>query len=143
VTRGELGDTLALVNATLNATSGILVFVGRRFIKAGKRETHRKLMIAAVVASATFLVSYLTRVWLTGTHADPHTGAVHALYLLILGTHMVLAMVVVPLVLITLARGLRDRITSHRKIAKYTYPIWLYVSVTGVLVYAILYHLPA
>jgi len=100
-------------------------------------------MIAAVVASATFLVSYLTRVWLTGTHADPHTGAVHALYLLILGTHMVLAVVVVPLVLITLARGLRDRITSHRKIAKYTYPIWLYVSVTGVLVYAILYHLPA
>jgi putative membrane protein len=143
VTRAEIGDSLAMVNAMLNATSGVLVFVGRRYIKAGQRETHKKVMIGAVVASGTFLVSYLVRVWLTGTHADPHTGVVHALYLAILGTHMLLAITLVPFVLITLVRGLRERFGAHRKIAKYTYPMWLYVSVTGVLVYAILYHLPA
>ena len=140
MTRAELGDTLALVNAMLNGTSGLLVFIGRRFIKAGKRETHKKLMIAAVATSATFLASYLTRVALTGTHEDPHKGIVHALYLAILLSHMLLAMAVVPLVLVTLFRGLKERIAAHRKIAKYTYPIWLYVSVTGVLVYVILYH---
>jgi putative membrane protein len=145
VTRGELGDTLALLNACLNASSGILVFIGRRMIVGDrtKRERHKKVMLAAVLASATFLVSYVTRVLLTGTHVDPHTGALHAIYLTILSTHMVLAMVVVPLVLVTLVRGLRERFAAHVKIAKFTYPIWLYVSVTGVLVYVILYRIPA
>jgi putative membrane protein len=101
------------------------------------------MMIGAVVASAVFLTSYLTRVALTGTHVDPHVGFVHVLYLAILGTHMTLAIVVVPLVLVTLARGLRERFAAHRAIARYTYPIWLYVSVTGVLVYLVLYHVPA
>jgi len=145
VTRGEIGDALALLNACLNASSGLLVFVGRRLIVADrtKRARHKKMMIAAVATSATFLVSYVTRVLLTGTHVDPHTGALHALYLTILSTHMVLAIAVVPLVLVTLFRGLRERFPAHVKIAKVTYPIWLYVSVTGVLVYVILYRVPA
>ncbi len=142
MTRAELGDDLAFVNAMLNATSGVLVFTGRRLIKAGRRDTHKKAMIGAVVASAVFLASYLTRVALTGTHVDPHSGVVHAVYLAILGSHMILAMVVVPLVLVTLVRGLRERFAAHRKVAQYTYPIWLYVSVTGVLVYVVLYHVP-
>jgi putative membrane protein len=142
VTATEVGDGLALVNAALNATSGALVFAGRRKIKRGDRAGHKRLMIAAVAASGLFLTSYLTRVMLTGTHVDPHTGLLHVVYLAILSTHMLLAMVVVPLVLVTLVRGLRERFTAHRKIAKYTYPIWLYVSITGVLVYVILYRVP-
>ena len=84
MTRGEFGDHLALVNAMLNATSGMLVLVGRRAIAAGKRATHKRLMIGAVVASGVFLLSYLTRVMLTGTHVDPHRGALHAIYIAIL-----------------------------------------------------------
>ncbi|HEY8079163.1 MAG TPA: DUF420 domain-containing protein [Labilithrix sp.] len=129
------------MNALLNATSGLCVFVGRRMIAAGRRETHKKLMIAAVTASSVFLVSYVTRVILTGTHVDPHHGALHALYMLILSTHMMLAMALVPFVLVTLSRGLKGRFPQHRAIAKYTYPMWIYVSVTGVIVYVVLYHL--
>jgi putative membrane protein len=141
VTRAELGDTLAFVNATLNATSGVLLFLGRRAIKAGKRETHRRFMLATVGTSAVFLASYLTRVALTGTHADPHTGAIHAVYLVILLTHMTLAASVPVLAIILLVRAFREQFASHRKLARYTYPIWLYVSVTGVIVYLMLYHL--
>lgn len=142
MTRGELGDHLALVNALLNATSAVLVVTARRAIKAGKRETHKRLMLAAVATSTVFLATYLTRVALTGTHADPHKGAVHAIYLAVLGTHMLLAMAVPVLVIVVLVRAYRERFAEHRALAKYTYPIWLYVSVTGVLVYAMLYHLP-
>ncbi len=142
MTRAELGDTLALVNAMLNATSGILLVLGRRAIKAGKRETHKRLMLATVGTSAVFLTSYLTRVALTGTHADPHHGAVHAIYLVILLTHMTLASAVPVLAIILLVRAYRERFAAHRKLARYTYPIWLYVSVTGVIVYVMLYHLP-
>jgi putative membrane protein len=141
VTRAALGDSLALVNAMLNATSGMLVFAGRRMIKAGRRATHKKMMIGAVVASSLFLASYLTRVGLTGTHVDPHHGVLHAVYLAILSSHMMLAIALVPFVLVTLVRGLKERFAPHRAIARITYPMWLYVSITGVLVYAILYHL--
>lgn len=143
MTRLELGDNLALVNALLNATCFVLLFVGRRAIKAGKRETHRKLMIAAVTTSAVFLVSYLTRVWLSGTHEDPHKGLVHGLYLAILLTHMILAMSVPFFALGLLWLAQKERFAKHRRIARWGYPIWMYVSVTGVLVYAILYHVPA
>jgi putative membrane protein len=142
MTRGELGDNLALINATLNATSGMLLVLGRRAIKAGKRETHKKLMLATVGTSAVFLASYLTRVALTGTHADPHAGAVHVLYLAILLTHMTLASAVPVLAIILLVRAFKGRFAEHRALARYTYPIWLYVSVTGVIVYLMLYHLP-
>jgi uncharacterized membrane protein YozB (DUF420 family) len=143
MTRVELGDVLATVNATLNATCAVLLVVGRVAIGQRKVRTHRALMVTAFCVSTAFLVSYLTRVALTGTHADPHEGWVHIAYLAILGTHMVLAMLVVPLVLTVLVLALRQRFTTHRAIARYTFPVWLYVSVTGVVVYMVLYHVPA
>lgn len=142
MTRAELGSTLALLNATLNATSGVLLVLGRRAIKAGKRETHRRFMLATVTTSAIFLLSYLTRVGLTGTHDDPHRGIVHAVYLIVLLTHMILATTVPVLAIVLLVRAYRQQFAAHRKLARYTYPIWLYVSVTGVIVYVMLYHLP-
>ena len=142
MTRGELGNNLAFVNATLNATSGVLLVLGRRAIKAGKREKHRRLMLATVTTSSIFLATYLTRVGLTGTHADPHRGVVHVLYLVILLTHMALASTVPILAIILLVRASRLQFAAHRKLARYAFPIWLYVSVTGVIVYVMLYHLP-
>lgn len=143
MTTAEIGDQLALVNALLNGTSATLLFLGRRAIKAGDQDKHRRLMIAAVTTSAVFLVSYLTRVTLTGTHVSPHSGLVHAAYLFILATHIVLAMGVPALALGLLWLGLKGRFALHRRIARWGFPIWMYVSVTGVLVYVILYHVPA
>jgi putative membrane protein len=143
MTAAEIGDRLALVNALLNGTSGVLLFTGRRAIKAGKRDTHRRFMIAAVTTSAVFLASYLTRVALSGTHKDPHTGLLHGLYYAILGTHMVLAMAVPAFAITLLWLGLKGRFAKHRRIARWGYPIWMYVSVTGVLVYVVLYCVPA
>jgi putative membrane protein len=141
MTTEELGAHLALVNAILNGTSASLIFIGRSAIREKNKTLHKRMMLGAFATSSLFLVSYLTRVWLTGTHKDPHTGLFHIAYLAVLFSHMTLAMAVVPLVLIALAHGLKDRIPKHKKIAKYTYPIWLYVSVTGVLVYVMLYRL--
>jgi putative membrane protein len=142
MTRAEIGDALALVNALLNATSGALVLTGRRVIARGDREGHKRLMLAAVATSAAFLVSYLTRVGLTGTHRDPHTGLVHLFYLVLLTSHMLLAMAVVPLVLAAVYFAYKGRFATHKKIVRWAYPIWVYVSATGVLVYLVLYHLP-
>jgi putative membrane protein len=143
VDAAAVGDTLALVNATLNGTAAVLLVAGRVAIGRRRARTHRAFMLSAFVVSAVFLVSYVTRVALTGTHVDPHRGWVHWTYLAILGTHMTLAMVVVPLVLAALYQAYRGRFAKHRGIARWTFPIWLYVSVTGVVVYTMLYHLPA
>jgi putative membrane protein len=143
MTSAELGDKLAFVNALLNGTSGVLLLLGRRAIKAGERETHRRFMIATVTTSAVFLASYLTRVALSGTHLDPHVGAIHFLYYGILGTHMLLAMTVPVFAITLLWLGTKGRYPLHRRIARWGFPIWMYVSVTGVLVYVILYHVPA
>jgi len=143
VTREALGDGLAAVNAILNATSGVLLVIGRAQIKRGRRELHKKIMIATVATSAVFLACYLTRVGLTGTHADPHRGFVHWLYLGILGTHMILATTIPFFALRLLWLGFKARFVPHKKLARLAFPIWLYVSVTGVLVYVILYHVPA
>ncbi len=143
MTRDQIGDSLALVNALLNFTSAVLIVTGRAFIAKKNVRAHKGAMIGAFVTSALFLCSYLTRVALTGTHADPHTGALHVVYLLILVSHMILAMVVVPLVLRTLWLATKNRVAEHRAIARFTFPVWLYVSVTGVLVYVILYRVPA
>ncbi len=143
MTREALGEALALANACLNGTSAVLLLSGRVAIAKKRRMLHRGLMIAAFVASTVFLASYLTRVGLTGTHADPHTGWVHATYLAVLGTHMLLAMAVVPLVLVTLWFAHKQSFMRHRRIAKLTFPVWLYVSVTGVVVYVMLYVVPA
>jgi uncharacterized membrane protein YozB (DUF420 family) len=143
MTRPELGDLLAGVNATLNATCAVLLVAGRVAIARRHARVHRRLMIGAFVVSSIFLVSYLTRVALTGTHADPHRGWLHAAYLSVLGTHMLLAMAVVPLVITVLVFAARARFDKHRALARWTFPIWLYVSVTGVIVYVVLYHVPA
>jgi len=143
VTRAELGDTLALVNAILNGTCALLIVAGRVAVARKLVTTHRGLMLAAFATSCAFLVSYLTRVALTGAHVDPHRGWVHVLYLSVLFSHMVLAMVVVPLVLSALWLAYRRRFQAHKRVARVTFPVWLYVSVTGVVVYVMLYHVPA
>jgi putative membrane protein len=142
VTHAELGDSLAALNAVLNGTAAVLLVSGRVAIARKATRTHRALMLSAFAVSAVFLCSYLTRVALTGTHLDPHHGWLHAAYIAILGTHMILAMCVVPLVITALVFAFRKRFARHRAIARWTFPIWLYVSVTGVVVYVVLYRVP-
>jgi putative membrane protein len=136
-----LGELLPTVNALLNATSAVLLFMGWRAIRAGRRDIHRGFMLAACATSVLFLASYLTRVALTGTHRFPGEGALRSVYLLVLATHTVLAALTLPLVLRTLWLALRARFPEHRRIARWTFPVWMYVSVTGVAVYVMLYHL--
>lgn len=136
-----LADLLPPLNATLNATSATLAVLGFAAIRRGDVRRHRALMLAALLTSAAFLVSYLARVALTGTHRFPGDGALRTAYLLVLGTHTVLAALAAPLVLRTAFLALRERFPAHRRIARATLPVWLYVSVTGVLVYVMLYHL--
>ena len=138
---GALAIVLPPVNAALNATSATLVVLGWRAIRAGDRDRHRALMLAAFASSTLFLAGYLTRVALTGTHAFPGGGALRAAYLAILASHTVLAALAAPMVLRTLFLGLRGRFQDHRRIARATLPVWLYVSATGVAVYVLLYHL--
>jgi putative membrane protein len=136
-----LGEALPAVNAALNATSATLLVLGFRAIRAGRRERHRTLMLAALASSLLFLAGYLTRIALTGTHAFPGSGAFRALYLAILASHTLLAAAAGPMILRTLFLAARERFPAHRRIARATLPVWLYVSVTGVAVYAMLYHL--
>ncbi len=135
-----LAAALPTVNAALNALAFVLLALGFFAIRRGARERHRQLMLGACAASALFLVSYLSRVALTGTHRFPGGGALRAAYLAVLGSHTLLAAAVLPLVLRTLFLALRRRFPDHRRIARATLPIWLYVSVTGVVVYVLLYH---
>jgi len=130
---------LPFLNAFLNTTSAILLFTAHQYIKKGKTESHKKLMIAAFVASSLFLVSYLVYHSVHGAQYFQGQGWVRPVYFLILGTHTILAASVVPLAIISLRRGLRSDFAKHRRIAKWTYPIWLYVSVTGVVIYLLLY----
>jgi putative membrane protein len=132
--------TLALLNAVLNLASGVLAALGFVAIRQGNRERHKALMQSAFVVSALFLVSYSIRVVLTGTHRFPGSGWLRGTYLAILGSHTTLAMLAVPLVLVTLYLARKSRIALHKKIARVTLPVWLYVSVTGVVVYVMLYH---
>jgi putative membrane protein len=134
-----LGQVLPSVNAALNAAGAVLLLFGWRAIRAGRRELHRRLMLCACGASALFLVGYLTRVALTGTHRFPGGGALRASYLAILGSHTLLAAATLPLVLRTLQLSLGGRFAEHRRVARVTFPVWLYVSVTGVAVYVMLY----
>jgi uncharacterized membrane protein YozB (DUF420 family) len=134
------GFALASLNATLNTTAFVLMGLGWLAIKRGERERHKKLMIAAFVASCVFLVSYVTRIALYGDTRFQGEGAIRILYFAILIPHILLAMAVAPLVIVTLNHGLKERFDNHRRIAKITFPIWAYVSVTGVIVYAMLYH---
>jgi uncharacterized membrane protein YozB (DUF420 family) len=129
------------INAALNGTSAVLLLVGRGFIMRGRMAAHRAVMITALISSTLFLISYL--------YYHAHVGSVHfegegwsrPLYYTILLTHTVLAAAIVPMVIITLNRALRERFDRHRAIARWTFPLWLYVSVTGVVIYVMLYHL--
>ena len=125
--------------ASLNGVSAILLAVGRYMIARGRMAAHRAFMIAAVVASALFLACYLYFHVHVGNIRFLGQGIWRPIYFLILIPHVTLAIVIVPMVIITLIRGLRARYDTHRAIARWTWPLWMYVSVTGVLVYFMLY----
>ena len=132
---------LPSVNAVLNATAAVLLVWGYTLIRRRRIAQHRKVMQTAFVVSCLFLVCYLVYHYQVGSVRFPKSGAIKTLYLSILGTHTVLAAAVPVLAIITLRRGLSARFDKHRRIARWTLPIWLYVSVTGVVVYLMLYHL--
>jgi len=132
---------LPSVNAALNATAAVLLVWGYTLIRRKRIQTHRRVMQTAFAVSCAFLVCYLVYHFQVGSVRFPRTGAIRTVYLSILGTHTVLAAAVPVLAIITLRRGLSGRYDRHRRIARWTLPIWLYVSVTGVVVYFMLYHL--
>jgi putative membrane protein len=132
---------LPTLNAVLNGASAVLIFSARGMIRRGQVQRHRKLMIAAVVTSSLFLISYLTYHLNVGSVHFAGQGWSRPVYFTILFTHTVLAASVPPLVLIALTLGLRRRDERHRRIARWAYPVWMYVSVTGVVIYVMLYHL--
>ncbi len=132
---------LPAVNATLNATAAVLLIWGYTLIRRRKIETHRKVMVAAFSASVLFLISYLVYHSQVGSVRFPKTGTIRTVYLTILFTHTVLAATVPVLAVITLRRAWRGDFVRHHAIAVWTFPIWLYVSVTGVVVYWMLYRM--
>ena len=132
---------LPALNAFLNATSAVFLVLGYAAIRRLEIERHRRWMLCAAVTSALFLVSYLTYHAQVGSVRFPGRGTVRGIYFAILGTHTVLAAVVLPLALRTLYLGLRRRDDRHRRIARWTLPVWLYVSITGVVVYVMLYQI--
>lgn len=134
------GFALATLNAFWNVTAAILMGLGFRAIKRQERERHKRFMIGAFVASCLFLTSYLTRIALYGDTHFQGTGMLRIFYFALLISHVVFAMSVAPMVITTLTLGLRERYETHKKWARYTLPIWAYVSVTGVIVYLMLYH---
>lgn len=142
MTRETFGDGLALLNACLNASCAVLLLFGRRAIARKNTALHKRIMLSAFAVSALFLTSYLTRIALTGTHHDPHQGALHYGYLVMLASHVILAMTIVPMVLMALRYAFRGAFGQHVKVTRILYPVWLYVSVTGVLVYVVLYRIP-
>jgi len=129
------------LNAFLNGTSAVLIGTGYYFIKTGRREAHKRMMIAAVITSTLFLISYLYYhvVLRAGVTHFKGEGLWRPVYFTILISHTFLAVVVVPLVLITLSRALKGNFARHKAIARYTFPIWMYVSVTGVVIFVMLY----
>ncbi len=131
---------LPTVDALLNATSAALLSLGYVFIRRRNIRAHRACMLSAVGTSALFLVCYLTYHFYHGTTRFAGRGLTRTIYLAILGSHTILAAAIVPLLLLTLYRALRERFDLHRRVARWTLPIWLYVSVTGVVVYGLLYH---
>ncbi len=132
---------LPAVDAALNALSALLLILGYVFIRRKNVLAHKLCMLSAFSSSVLFLACYLTYHFYHGVTRFPGIGWVRWLYFSILGSHTILAAAIVPLVLVTLYRAFRERFDLHRQIARRTLPIWLYVSVTGVVVYWMLYHL--
>ena len=131
---------LPLLNASLNALAGVLLVIGYVLIRRRRIRQHRAVMISALVVSTFFLISYVTYHANIGSRPFTGQGSIRTVYFVILITHVVLAAAVPPLAVITLSRALRARFDRHVAIARWTLPIWLYVSVTGVIVYLMLYH---
>ena len=137
----EYISSLPHLNAILNSTSALLLLAGFRFIRLGRIQSHRNCQLAAVATSSLFLLSYLTYHYYHGATRFTGQGIVRPLYFIILTTHTILAVVIVPLILVTLYRAARGDFIRHRRIACWTLPLWLYVSVTGVIVYLMLYQI--
>jgi len=135
-----IGDLPAL-NATLNGLSAIFLVTGYVLIRRGERELHKRCMLAALTTSSLFLISYVIYHANTGSRPFPGTGFVRLVYFAILITHVVLAAAIVPLALTTAVRGLKAQYGRHVAIARWTLPLWLYVSVTGVVIYLMLYQM--
>jgi uncharacterized membrane protein YozB (DUF420 family) len=134
-------SVLPHLNAALNATSFVLLVAALYQIRRGNVQNHRRLMLSALVVSGLFLISYVTYHAQYGSVRFTGQGLIRPIYFVILITHVILAAAIVPLVIITLRRALAGDFARHRRIARWTYPLWLYVSVTGVVVYLLLYHL--
>ena len=132
---------LPALNATLNGIAALFLVAGYTFIRKGARDAHRTCMLGALTTSALFLVSYVIYHYNAGSRPFPGEGAIRIVYFAILITHVVLAAVILPMALITAARGLAARYDRHVRIARWTFPLWLYVSVTGVVIYLMLYQM--
>lgn len=132
---------LPTLNAILNSISAILLGAGYLFIRRKNIKAHRASMVGAFVTSTLFLISYLTYHYYHGSTKFQGQGAIRAVYFSILLTHTILAAAIVPMIFITFSRALKERFDRHRRIARWTLPLWLYVSVTGVVVYLMLYQL--
>jgi len=136
----QVSDLPAL-NATLNGLAAVFLTAGYVQIRRGHRDVHKRCMLAALVTSALFLVSYVIYHLNVGSRPFPGQGAIRVIYFAILITHVVLAATTLPLALVTAARGLKGQYSRHVRIARWTLPIWLYVSVTGVVIYLMLYQM--
>jgi uncharacterized membrane protein YozB (DUF420 family) len=132
---------LPALNATLNGAAAVLLALGYAFIRARKREAHRWCMLGALVMSALFLTSYVVYHANVGSKPFAGVGAIRYVYFTILITHVVLAAAIVPLVVMTVWRAFANRFAEHRRIARITWPLWMYVSVTGVVIYLMLYRM--
>jgi uncharacterized membrane protein YozB (DUF420 family) len=133
----------AALNASLNGTSAILLVGGYAAIRSGKIAVHKAFMVSAFTVSSVFLISYLVYHARVGSVHFQGQGWIRPVYLVLLGSHTILAIVIVPMILITLRRAWLEQFDRHRLIARWTLPLWFYVSVTGVIVYFLLYHLYA
>ena len=132
---------LPTLNAVLNTASALLLVTGWALVRRGRRDAHRGAMLGAVATSAAFLASYLVYHFEVGSVRFAGRGAIRTVYLAVLLSHTVLAAAIVPLVLVTLARALRGRFEAHRALARWTLPLWLWVSASGVVVYWMLYRI--
>ncbi|MEK7726868.1 MAG: DUF420 domain-containing protein [candidate division KSB1 bacterium] len=132
---------LPTLNAILNATSGIFLLAGYCFIRAKRIKQHKFCMLAAVTASILFFISYLYYHYHAGSKHFAGTGWVRTMYFIILLSHTILAVINVPFVIVTLARAFQEKFDHHARLARWTFPLWMYVSITGVIVYFMLYHL--
>ena len=129
------------LNAFLNSSSGILLLTGYYFIRRGRIVAHKRCQLLALVASVLFLGSYLTYHYFHGATRFAGQGIARPVYFTILVSHTILAIIIVPLVAVTVTRALRSDFLKHRRIARVTFPLWVYVSISGVVVYLMLYHI--